>query len=84
MNKRAEEAAEAVNRMINAGGGLAQREFIEQMSRDHPTLQQGFTRLCVAWFRTLAEQQGDERNTASIKLAQALKPILDVHHLPLI
>lgn len=46
-------------------------EFIEEMGNDHRTLQQSFTRLCVAWIEHLAKQkQSDLRNDASVKFAK--------------
>lgn len=42
-------------------------EFCEGMKRQHRTLQQSFTRLCLAWIKTCAEGDylHDERNRAS-------------------
>ena len=58
--------------------GSREDEFTKLMSREHRTLQQNFTRFCIAWFKYLAEEKYyDLRNEDSIKLAKELKPILD-------
>ncbi len=64
-------------------------EFVEGFSNEHRTLQQGFTRLTMAWLRHLAslgEYQYDGRNEASVKLAKKLLEGHEDHelHLPLI
>ena len=42
-------------------------KFCEEMSREHRTIQQNFTRLCLAWVKTCAKEDygHDERNRAS-------------------
>lgn len=56
-------------------------EFVYTMSRDHRTLQQAFTRLCVAWIKDLAEREKeqcyDARNEASVKLAKEIVKLGD-------
>ena len=55
--------------------------FVERMGREHRTLQQGFTRLCVAWFLKLEEMRKegwyDLRNQDAVELAMDLAPILE-------
>jgi len=50
--------------------------FVTAMSREHRTLQQNFTRLCLRWFEVLAEMKEnnyyDLRNEASCELAEAI------------
>ena len=49
--------------------------MVELIARQHRTLQQSFTRLCVAWLRHLSklnENQYDARNEASVKLAKKM------------
>jgi hypothetical protein len=83
--RKGTEVAKQVSAMINGYGSNEQKQFIEEMSRDHRTLQQGFTRLCVAWFENLAEREShDLRNQGSVELAKELKPILDKAYLPFI
>lgn len=48
--------------------------FCKEMTREHRTLQQSFTRLCIHWLCTCAsdEYQFDGRNEASHEIAKAL------------
>lgn len=68
------EMAREMSSFVNNMGCDAEG-FIEAMSREHRTLQQSFTTLCVAWLRTLAtynENQHDLRNEDSVKFAKAV------------
>ena len=61
------------------------KEFARLMSYEHRTLQQQFTKLCIAWLKELAETENyDLRNEDSIKFAQSIKDKLDKANLPLI
>jgi cell division inhibitor SulA len=61
------------------------KEFARLMSYEHRTLQQQFTKLCIAWLKELSETENyDLRNEASIKFAQSIKDKLDKANLPLI
>lgn len=72
--QRAKEAAEAVAKFTNSmsfKGSL----FIEAMAREHRTLQQSFTRICLMWLwhlSQLPEGHYDLRNEASVKIAKKL------------
>ena len=58
-------------------------EFARLMSYEHRTLQQNFTKLCIAWLRELSETESyDLRNEASVKFAKSIKDKLV--NLPLI
>ena len=48
--------------------------FCKEMTREHRTLQQSFTRLCIHWLCTCAsdEYQFDGRNEASHEIAKAI------------
>ena len=76
------EVAQAVSGLVNSYGNSERKEFIEAMARDHRSLQQSFTRLCVDWFKKLTTQSHDLRNEESVKLAKELLPILEQHPLP--
>ncbi len=69
------------------GDGEDIAAFVAAMREEHRTLQQGFTRLVVAWLHDLAKREHfDLRNEASVKLARKLlegKDEFDTH-LPLI
>lgn len=61
------------------------KEFARLMSYEHRTLQQNFTKLCIAWLKELSETENyDLRNEESIKFAQSIKDKLDKANLPLI
>ena len=42
-------------------------EFCKEFTKEHRTIQQNFTRLCIAWIKTCAsdDYRHDERNRAS-------------------
>ena len=48
--------------------------FCKEMTREHRTLQQSFTRLCIQWLCTCAsdDYRYDGRNEASHEIAKAL------------
>ena len=56
-------------------GGMIKKLFIEKATRQHRTLQQGFTSLCLAWLQhlsTLNSGEYDGRNEASVRLAKEI------------
>ena len=80
--QRGQEAARMVSNMLNSYSSDGERAFVAQMANDHRSLQQAFTRLCVAWLRTIADARYDLRNEASVKLAKEVLPLLDANPLP--
>lgn len=62
MKKNAMEVSNMLNSM-----GFVPELFCEEMKKDHRTIQQNFTRLCIEWIKTCAsdEYRHDERNRAS-------------------
>ncbi len=77
----------SISHLVNGFGHDEEDFFIQEMGREHRTLQQGFTRLCRAWFLHLAalkEFQYDLRNEASVELAKKIKGVLKDNPLPLI
>jgi len=81
------EVVSSVSHLVNAYGHDEVDFFVREMGREHRTLQQGFTRLCRAWFlhlATLKEFQYDLRNEASVELARKIMGILEDNPLPLI
>ena len=77
--------ADLLNHMRNDTdqGRLA---FCAAMALQHRTLQQAFTRLCVAWFLCAADPayRSDPRNEATQQLARRLRPLLEEEFLPFI
>ena len=62
--------ADYINRTMQSPG-----DFVKGMHRQHRTLQQGFTGLCVEWMEHLArlkDGEYDGRNDASVQLAKRL------------
>lgn len=50
------------------------KEFAKGMSREHRTLQQNFTKLCIAWLNELANTEYyDLRNQASVEFARSVQ-----------
>jgi hypothetical protein len=85
--KEIRDTVRAVSHLVNVFGNDEVEFFIREMGREHRTLQQGFTRLCRAWFlylATLEESHYDLRNEASVELARKIKGILEDNPLPLI
>ena len=61
------------------------KEFVQQMSRSHRTLQQTYTQLCAAWLIYLSETNNyDGRNESSVQFAKSIKPQLDQAYFPFI
>jgi len=80
-------AVQSVSHIMNAYGNEEVEFFVKQMSRQHRTLQQAFSRICQAWFLHLAsleESRYDLRNEASVALAKKIKEVLENSPLPLI
>ena len=78
--------ADIVSSSLNTFGFSEDIEnFVKHMSREHRTLQQTFTRLCVAWLQHLATVNScDGRNEASVEFARSIKEELDKAALPFI
>ena len=67
------EAAKKISNMVNYSGGHGTDGFIQEMSNDHRTLQQSFTRLCLQWLEYIAStDRVDGRNESSKKIAKQL------------
>lgn len=64
---------ETVSEMLNVFG-FNTEGFCKLFSREHRTIQQGFTRLCVEWLKTCASDNYcyDGRNEASHEVAKKL------------
>ena len=71
--------ARDVARALNTFG-FGYKDFCEAMSREHRTLQQSFTRLCLEWLRTCANMEYyDGRNEASVEVGKIVVDALDAH-----
>ena len=75
------DGVEAFEHVVNRGGFRTATEVASVIGTWHRTLQQSFTRVCVAWFDHLAEVGArgsghyDMRNEASVRLAEAFQEI---------
>lgn len=67
------EKVQTITAMLNVYG-FPYTNFCEYMAREHRTLQQSFTRLCVEWLKTCASENYlyDGRNIASHELAKRI------------
>ena len=75
MSRSKEDVAKAVETISSFVNSLSDegKEFSGQMGCEHRTLQQSFTRLCVAWLVHLSKvQEGhyDLRNQGSVNLGR--------------
>jgi hypothetical protein len=81
--------AQAVTDTLNAMSNdrpQAHLAFCLSMENQHRTLQQAFTRLCVAWLMHAGDQEYrfDLRNEGTHQLAISLRPMLETTYLPFI
>lgn len=81
--------ARIMSSYVNSFSDGRTREFVDEMSREHRTLQQNFTRLCAAWLHHLGQNIDtlyDDRNAASVMLGRAFveKIPSELRHLPTI
>ena len=82
MAQRDKDIVEEISNYVNSYSS-DYKEFAKLMSYEHRTLQQNFTKLCIAWLRELSETESyDLRNEASIEFAKSIKDKLV--NLPLI
>lgn len=67
----AKETVETVTDYLNSFSSK-EKAFIEEMNREHRTLQQSFTKLCLAWIENCAREDypHDLRNEASHKVSK--------------
>lgn len=87
-NERLDNAINAMDKYVN-DFSCTPEEFAEAFGRNHRTLQQTFTGVCLAWLKFLAERKKDGyydlRNQASVELAaKIVKQFGDEMYLPLI
>jgi hypothetical protein len=85
MNIEAKEVSKVLENYLNRYGH-PEKALIDELETWHRTIQQVFSKLCVAWFRRMSEPDFtyDKRNEASVKLARKLKKLLEDSYLPMI
>lgn len=75
LEKDGVDLARAFSKLVNSSNRIAKKRAMEDMLREHPTLQQGMVRFFMEFMDELAEQNGDLRNEGSRKLAKEIKKI---------
>ena len=69
--------AEAITTELNSFS-FNHRDFCEAMGREHRTLQQSFTRMCIHWLRYCSElEHYDGRNEMSVRVGKIVAKALD-------
>jgi hypothetical protein len=74
MNKlTAKETVENVTDYLNSFSNK-EKEFIQEMNKEHRTLQQSFTKLCLAWLENCASEDYhfDGRNEDSHRISKEI------------
>lgn len=73
MKQTAAETVQTVTSFLNTFSSM-ENDFIQEMNREHRTLQQNFTKLCLAWLENCAgeDYRYDLRNEASHKISKEL------------
>jgi len=76
-DKTAKEMAGAITNYLNNFSKTPTDELVEELLRQHRTLQQCFSRFCLRWFERVAEATHgfDLRNEASVELAKEIMKI---------
>lgn len=76
MNDKTNQAKEVVTAVTDYLNSYFNKDetFVEQMNKEHRTLQQSFTRLCLCWLENCASESYnfDKRNEASHELSKEL------------
>ena len=83
IEKDAKEIANQITNYVNSYGRKSE-DFNSAMSREHRTLQQNFTRLCLSWLEHCAsdEYNFDARNESSHDISKVLIESFDKGGLP--
>ena len=78
MSEKAKTQADKVADIVN-DFSFSPEEFCKAMSREHRTLQQSFTRLCIHWICTCSEEDYayDARNEHSHLVSKAIVQSVD-------
>lgn len=86
--KEVDAVVKGLSSMLNSFNTDKVDMFVQGMAREHRTLQQSFTGLCVAWMKELARMEEcncyDGRNEASVKLAKEIFAKVENTYLPMV
>ena len=88
MGQTATELAVTVSDAINSFK-FKNDEFVQEMNKEHRTLQQNFTKLCLAWIKHVGSENYhfDDRNSASHETCKELCKTMEeknIGYLPII
>lgn len=76
LKEKGKKLAREMSNLMNSSSQAGAEGFIEEMSNEHRTLQQSFTRFCLQWLENVAERKGsqnvDLRNKASQEVCENL------------
>jgi len=80
LKEKGKNTARGISDIVNYSSGTGIEGFFEEvnneMSKDHRTLQQSYTRMCLQWLEQVAERKGpqftDARNESSQKISEQL------------
>lgn len=76
MREKTKQLAQQLHQFVNSGENID--HLIELMDQDHPTLQQRYTEISLAWIRNCSEKKYfDARNEASIIISQEIVAAVD-------
>lgn len=79
----AKELAKETSSAINSFS-FKPKDFCEQMGREHRTLQQSFTKLCLEWIKYCADMEHfDGRNELSVMACRKLKKVIEEENIVL-
>ena len=81
-DERLQAVIKALSNYVNSMGH-APKDFVTLFSREHRTLQQSFTGVCLAWLVHLSQlKEGwyDGRNEASVQIAKKLLKDIDIKY----
>ena len=73
-HKKTQEVVNQISDFVNTMSTSHNKDFIHEMNKEHRTLQQSFTRLCLTWLENCAsdEYRHDPRNESSHFTAKEL------------
>lgn len=67
-----EEKVKVISNLLNTMS-FDEKKFCEMFGKEHRTLQQNFTRLCLVWIKHLSTvEHYDDRNEASVLISKEI------------
>lgn len=76
LKEQGKKLAREMSDLMSSSSEAGAQGFIEEMNKDHRSLQQSFTKFCLQWIENVAERKGpqfiDARNKASQEVCETL------------